>query len=48
MDTPETWTFVVGQHESDRRVPVSPDLIQRAHDSNVRRHFFLLLAELLG
>ncbi|WEW60933.1 arginine N-methyltransferase [Emydomyces testavorans] len=36
MESSDSWapTFVVGQHESDRKVPFSPAIIQQAHDSN--------------
>lgn len=41
MDTvPETedmiHTFCIGQHESNRLMPVTPQVVQAAHASNVR------------
>lgn len=45
MDTvPETddmvHTFCIGQHESNRLMPVTPQVVQAAHASNVRPDFF--------
>ncbi|EER24983.1 Skb1 methyltransferase family protein [Coccidioides posadasii C735 delta SOWgp] len=36
MEASDSWTptFVVGQHESDRKLPVSLDTVQRVHDCN--------------
>lgn len=38
MESPEapTTAFYVGHHEPNRTLPVSPELVQLAHSSNVR------------